>query len=148
MRYACLVYVDGTKLDALNDAERRELRRAVVGCEAELRSSGYLAGSEQLSCVRTATTLRVRDGRQLTGDGPAVETAQQLGGFFLLEARDLNDAIRLAATHPAARFGAIEIRPVSGASVGAGTGAGTGAGAVPSDTPRETMRKKDKHFLA
>lgn len=140
MRYACLVYVDGTKLDALNDAERRDLRRAVDGCEAELRSGGYLAGSEQLSCVRTATTLRVRDGRQLTDDGPAVETAEQLGGFFVLEARDLNEAIRLAASHPTARFGAIEIRPVSGTDTGAGSGG-------PDGTPPETIRKKDKHFL-
>ena len=143
MRYACLVYVDGTKLDALNDADRRDLRRCATGCEDELRSSGYLAGSEQLSCVRTATTLRVRDGRQLTDDGPAVDTAEHLGGFFMLEARDLNEAIRLAATHPAARFGAIEIRPVRGAGVGTVADAGAG----PDGTPPETIRKKDKYFL-
>lgn len=113
MRYACLVYVDGAKLDALNDVERRQLRHAAAACEADLRASGHLATSERLSCVRTATTLRVRDGRQITKDGPAVETAEQLGGYFVLEARDLNEAIRLAAKHPAARWGGIEIRPVA-----------------------------------
>ena len=115
MRYVCLVYVDGFKLDALNDVESRQLRHAAAAYEAELRASGHLATSERLSCVGTATTLRVRDGRQIPTDGPAVETAEQLGGFFVLEARDLNEAIRLAARHPAARLGGIEIRPVANA---------------------------------
>lgn len=113
MRYVCLVYLDGTKLDALTDRERIDLRRAALACEDELRRSGYLVNAEPLSSVRAATTLRVREGRQISIDGPAVETVEQLHEVFLLEARDLNEAIRLAARHPGARMGGIEIRPTS-----------------------------------
>lgn len=113
MRYVCLVYLDGTKLDALTDRERIDLRRAALACEDELRRSGYLVNAEPLSSVRAATTLRVREGRQISIDGPAVETVEQLHEVFLLEARDLNEAIRLAARHPGARMGGIEIRPTA-----------------------------------
>lgn len=118
MRYVCLVYIDATKLDALTDGERTDVRRATSACEDELRRSGYVVGAEPLSSVRTATTLRVRDGRQISLDGPAVETAEQLDEVFVLEARDLNEAIRLAAGHPGARLGGIEIRPVATRATG------------------------------
>jgi hypothetical protein len=113
MRYVCLAYVGGTQLDALTDGERAELRRAASACADELRRSGHLVSAEPLMSVRAATTLRVREGSQVSLDGPAVETAAQLDEVLVLEARDLNEAIRLAARHPAARLGGIEIRPVA-----------------------------------
>jgi hypothetical protein len=116
MRYVCLVYIDGTKLDTLTDVERALLRHASSTCEDELREGGYLTSAEPLSSVRAATTLRLREGRQITVDGPAVETTEQLDELFVLEARDLNEAIRLAAKHPTARMGSVEIRPVANAA--------------------------------
>ena len=118
MRYVCLVYLDATKLDDLADGERTELRSAASACEDELRRSGYLVSAEPLSSVRAATTLRVREGSQDSIDGPAVETGEQLHEVFVLEARDLNEAIRLAARHPGARLGGIEIRPVATGKAG------------------------------
>lgn len=113
MRYVCLVYIDATKLDALTDGERIDVRSAASCCEDELRRSGHLLNAQPLSSVRAATTLRVREGRQISLDEPAVETVEQLDEVFVLEARDLNEAIRLAARHPGARLGGIEIRPVA-----------------------------------
>mgnify|MGYP000086853106 CR=1 FL=1 len=118
MRYACLVYIDRSKLQAWTDEEWRRLRRESSACEDELRRGGYLVAAEVLSCEGTATTLRVREGRQHTIDGPAVTTREELGGVLMLEARDLNEAIRLAARHPAARLGGIEIRPVAAGRTG------------------------------
>jgi hypothetical protein len=105
--------VGGTQLDALTDGQRADLRRAASACAEELRRSGHLVSAEPLMSVRAATTLRVREGSQVSLDGPAVEAAEQLDEVLVLEARDLNEAIRLAARHPAARLGGIEIRPVA-----------------------------------
>jgi hypothetical protein len=113
MRYVCLAYVGGTQLDALTDGQRADLRHAASACAEELRRSGHLVSAEPLMSVRAATTLRVREGSQVSLDGPAVETAEQLDEVLVLEARDLNEAIRLAARHPAARLGGIEIRPTA-----------------------------------
>lgn len=112
MRYACLVYLDGRKLDRLTDAELGRLRREATACEEELRRGGHLVSAEALETVGSATTIRVRDGRSLAVDGPAVDARDQVTGVLVLEARDLNDAMRLAAKHPLGRFGRIEIRPV------------------------------------
>lgn len=131
MRYACLVYVDGEKLSDLTDLERTRLRRAASDCEQELRRDGHLVAVEPLSSTAAATTLRVREGRQITRDGPAAELAEPLDAVLVLEARDLNEAIRLAAKHPAARLGGIEIRPVRtgpAAAVAAPRNASTEAG--------------------
>ena len=78
----------------------------------ELRRGGHYVASDALQSVRTATTLRTSNGRLTTTDGPFAETKEQLGGFILIEARDLNDAIRLAAKMPPARLGCVEVRPV------------------------------------
>jgi len=112
MRYACLVYLDEAKLDVLTDAERDRLRRDSVLCEDDLRRSGHLLAAEPLQSVRAATTLRVRDGRPLTLDGPATRTEEQLARVLVVEARDLNEALRLAAKHPSSRLGSVEIRPI------------------------------------
>lgn len=119
MRYACLVYADGPKLDALTDIERTQLRKEFLASEDELHRSGHLVVAAPLASLRAATTVRVREGRQLTSDGPAVDGAEQadaalvLDAVLVLEARDLNEAIRLAATLPGARMGRVEIRPVA-----------------------------------
>lgn len=112
MKYACLIYLDEEKLDGLSDADWKSLGDRTRDFEDGLRRDGYLVASETLSSVRTATTLRVRSGRLSTADGPVAGSGEQLGGFLVIEARDLNEALRLAAKIPAGRLGGIEVRPV------------------------------------
>jgi len=112
MRYLCLICYDERKLEALSKEERDALaQEADAYCE-ELRNGGHYVASDALYSVSTATTLRITSGRLSTTDGPFAETKEQLGGFILIEARDLNDAIRLAARIPPARLGCVEVRPV------------------------------------
>ena len=105
MKYLCLVYLEEQKLHAVPDTE-------CAACGAGLRKSGLLVAAEALQPVATATTVRVRNGRMAITDGPFAETKEQLAGFYLIEARDLNDAIQVAATIPPAREGSIEVRPI------------------------------------
>ena len=112
MLYLCLVYIDEKKLDALPRADYDALVAEHLAYDDELRRSGHFVVAEGLEPVSTATTVRVRNGRVSTTDGPFAETKEQLGGFILIEARDLNDAIRLAAKIPPARLGCVEVRPV------------------------------------
>jgi hypothetical protein len=79
----------------------------------ELRQKGQLIAVQRLQSVDTATTVRVRNGKLSTTDGPFAETKEQLGGFFLIEARDLNEALQIASRLPGARLGCIEVRPIS-----------------------------------
>ena len=112
MKYLCLVYYAEKKLDALSEAEYDALIDEVLAYREVLRQSGHYITSDGLESVRTATTLRIRGGRVSATDGPFAETKEQLGGFMLIEARDLNDAIRVASKIPPARLGCIEVRPV------------------------------------
>src|SRR5688572_29480353 len=112
MKYLCLVYYEGVKRDALSESELEALVRETLAYEEELRTSGHFIASDALQPAHTATTLRVRNGRVAMTDGPFAETKEQLGGFFLVEARDLNEAIRVAAKIPPARLGCVEVRPV------------------------------------
>jgi len=112
MQYLCLVYQEEAKLDALPASEYDALVREVLDYREELRQSGYYIVSSPLQPVQTATSIRVRNGTILITDGPFAETKEQLGGFYLIEARDLNDAIRVASNMPPARLGCIEIRPL------------------------------------
>lgn len=105
MKYLCLVYLEEQKLHAVADTE-------CAACGAGLREKGLLVAAEALQPVETATTVRVRDGRVSVTDGPFAETKEQLAGFYLIEARDLNDAIRTASKIPPAREGSVEVRPV------------------------------------
>lgn len=105
MKYLCLVYIEEDKIASIPDAE-------CLACDAALREAGYCIASEALQPVRTATTLRLRDGHLTLTDGPFAETREQLAGFYLIEARDLNEAIRLAAKIPPARVGCVEVRPI------------------------------------
>ena len=112
MRYLCLVYHAEAEVDALPGREYDAIVKEVLDYREELRQSGHYIVSSPLQPVRTATTIRVRNGKLAITDGPFAETREQLGGFYLIEARDLNDAIRVAAKMPPARLGCIEVRPV------------------------------------
>ena len=105
MKYLCLVYLEEQKLHAVPDRE-------CLACGDGLRSSGVLSAAEPLHPVETATTVRIRNGKLSVTDGPFAETKEQLSGFYLIEARDLNEAIQVAAKIPPAREGSIEVRPV------------------------------------
>jgi hypothetical protein len=105
MKYLCLVYSEEAKLESLSDAE-------CVTVSEGLQESGHRIAAEALESIQTATTVRVRNGRVSVTDGPFAETKEQLAGFYLIDATDLNDAIRVAATIPAARVGSVEVRPV------------------------------------
>jgi hypothetical protein len=105
MKYLCLVYLEQEKLRAVRDSE-------CATCGDGFRNSGLLIAAEALQPTSTAATVRVRNGRLSITDGPFAETKEQLAGFYLIEARDLNDAIQAAARIPPAREGSIEVRPV------------------------------------
>jgi hypothetical protein len=105
MKYLCLVYLEEQKLHAVPDRECRM-------CGDGFRKSGFLIAAEALQPVQTATTVRIRNGQVTITDGPFAETKEQLAGFYLIEARDLDDAIQVAAKIPPAREGSIEVRPV------------------------------------
>ena len=112
MKYLCLAYEEESKLNALSRREWAALRAETLNYVAELEESGYLILAKPLQSVRTAATVRVRSGKVTVTDGPFAETKETLGGFFLIEARDLNEAIQVAAKWPSARLGSIEVRPV------------------------------------
>lgn len=105
MKYACLVYADEQKLGEVTDNE-------CLAFSDELRETNQRLGGQALHSVETATTVRVRGGDVSITDGPFAETKEQLAGFYLIDARDLNEAIRIASRIPPARIGSIEVRPV------------------------------------
>jgi hypothetical protein len=112
MQYLCLVYADEARLAAMTQREVDALIDETDANNEELRASGHLLLAQALEHVEGAVTVRVRDGRLSATDGPFAETNEQLGGFVLIEARDLNEAIRIAGRIPSARIGSIEVRPV------------------------------------
>jgi hypothetical protein len=112
MKYLCLVYDDERNLDAMSNGEFEGLVAQCLAVDEELRKSGQVIASEALQPVQTATTVRVRNGKVSTVDGPFAETKEQLGGFFLIDAQDLDEAIQVAAKIPSARLGSIEVRPI------------------------------------
>jgi hypothetical protein len=112
MKYLCLAYEEENKLNAMSVNEWEALRNETLAYLEELRKSGYIIAAEALQSVRTATTVRVRGGKASITDGPFAETKETLGGFFLINARDLNDAIEVASRWPSARLGSIEVRPI------------------------------------
>jgi hypothetical protein len=105
MKYLCLVYLEDQKLRAVDDRECRD-------CGDGLRASGALVAAEALQPIETATTVRVRNGKVMITDGPFAETKEQLAGFYLIDAADLDEAIQVAAKIPPAREGSVEVRPV------------------------------------
>src|SRR5437879_6081777 len=109
MRYLLLVYLDEK---ALNETEREECYKESTQLTHDLNATGKYLAAAPLHPVSTATSVRVRDGKRLVTDGPFAETREQLGGYFLIEAQDLDEAMGIAARIPGARKGTIEIRPV------------------------------------
>jgi hypothetical protein len=109
MRYMLLVYLDE---QALGEKEREECYAESTQLTHELNASGHYLDAAPLYPTATATTVRVRDDKRLITDGPYAETREQLGGYFMVDAKDLDEAIGIAARIPGARFGTIEVRPV------------------------------------
>ena len=109
MKYLCLVYAEEASLHSLPDSPEDDECQAYADSLAE---SGRMLGAEPLEPVSSAVTVRVRDGNTSVTDGPFAETKEQLTGFYLVDARDLNEAIRIAENIPPARVGSIEVRPV------------------------------------
>lgn len=112
MKYLCLAYEDEAIFTTMSRAEWDVLRRETMDYVDTLRRNGRLISTEPLQSARTAVTVRVRDQRLVATDGPFAETKEQLGGYFLIEAADMNEAIAIAAKWPSARFGTIEVRPL------------------------------------
>ena len=112
MKYLCLVYYEEKTINAMTQNDWKSLNLECVDCVQNLQTRGHLLGGNALHSTTTATSVRVRDGKAVITDGPFAETKEQLAGFYLLDARDLNEAIQLASKIPPARLGCIEIRPV------------------------------------
>jgi hypothetical protein len=112
MKYLCLIYENEKNWESTPPAESEAIMNEYFSFTEDIRKKGKLVAAEALQPTSTATTVRVRSGKVSTTDGPFVETKEQLGGFYLIEATDLNEAIQVAARIPSARFGAIEVRPV------------------------------------
>ena len=112
MKYLCMVLVDEKKLHALSESELQTLDDESLAYDDTLRKKGHLLAAQALESVSTATVVRVRNGKVSVTDGPFAETNEHIGGFLLIEAQDLNEAIQLAANVPVIRLGAIEVRPI------------------------------------
>ncbi len=112
MKYLCLAYEAEETFNAMSRSEWDALRKETLAYVEALQQSGHLILTNALQSARTAATLRVRNGKLSVTDGPFAETKEQLGGFFLINARDLNEAIQVASKWPSARLGNIEVRPV------------------------------------
>jgi hypothetical protein len=110
MQYMLLIYLD--EQHPVTETERQECYVESAQLAQELHASGHYVAAAPLHPTSTATTIRTRDGKRIVTDGPFAETREQLGGYFLIEARDLDEAIGVAERIPAARFGTVEIRPV------------------------------------
>ena len=112
MKYVALVYYQESIINAMTEQAWHDLNQECIAGVERLTGQGNYVAGEALQPVETATTVRVRDDEVLISDGPFAETKEQLAGFYLLEARDLNEALQLASRIPPARFGTIEVRPV------------------------------------
>jgi hypothetical protein len=110
MRYMLLIYLD--EQEAVTETERQECYVESAVLAQDLNRSGHYLAAHPLHPISTATSIRVRDGKKLVTDGPFAETREQLGGYFLINAANLDEAISIAAQVPGARFGTVEIRPV------------------------------------
>ena len=112
MKYLCLIYSDETQWPKLPKEDTEKLMAEYREFTIDVTKNGQYVDGNRLHPTTAATTVRIRNGKLSTTDGPFAETKEQLGGYFMLEARDLNEAIQLAARIPAARHGSVEVRPV------------------------------------
>lgn len=112
MKYLCSVFFDEKKLDALSEEESEKLDQESLAYDEVLQKGGHFLAAQALESIASATTVRLGSGKVFITDGPFAETKEQIGGFILIEARDLDEAIQLAARIPVVRLGGVEIRPV------------------------------------
>jgi hypothetical protein len=112
MKYLCLIYSDETLWEKMPKAESDAVMGEYRAFTNDIKKTGHYLGGEPLQPTQTATTIRSRQGKVSTTDGPFAETKEQLGGFYLITAKDLNDAIQVAARIPSVRVGSIEVRPI------------------------------------
>jgi hypothetical protein len=112
MRYMLLCYDDGEAWEAAGEAALQAAMQEAVGLTHELNSRGQYVIAAPLHPPTTATSVRMREGKRLVTDGPYAETREHLGGFYIVDAKDLDEAIGIAARHPGARLGTVEIRPL------------------------------------
>jgi hypothetical protein len=112
MKYLCLIYENEKQFESVSPAEGEAIMNEYFTFTGDIRKNGKYIAGEALQPTHTASTVRVRNGKVSTTDGPFAETKEQLGGFYLIEAKDLNDAIQVASRIPSARWGSVEVRPV------------------------------------
>jgi hypothetical protein len=112
MRYLCLIYSDETQYPKLPESEVKKVMGDYMSFGEGIKQSGQYIAAARLQPTHTATTVRSRNGKISTTDGPFAETKEQLGGFYLINARDLNEAIQVASKIPGTRFGSVEVRPI------------------------------------
>jgi hypothetical protein len=112
MKYLCLIYDDESKMAGMSKDEGEAFMGEYFAFTEAIKKSGHYIAGEALQPVQTATTVRQRNGKMSTTDGPFAETKEQLGGFYMIEARDLNDALQVASRIPSAKTGSVEVRPV------------------------------------
>jgi hypothetical protein len=112
MKYLLLIYHDEKAWERLSEAERQRMYSEYRQLREELQGTGQYVGGSQLHATSTATSVRVRDGKQLATDGPFAETKEQLGGYFLIDVKNLDEALTVAGRIPSARSGTIEVRPL------------------------------------
>ena len=113
MQYMCLIYADESGWDRLSDDERNAMMGEYGAFTQSIRDSGNMVAGEALQATGTATTIRIRNGETLLTDGPFAETKEQLGGYYLIEAKDADEALAIGARIPAAKYGSVEVRPVA-----------------------------------
>ena len=112
MQYLLMIYRNEAELGKLGAAERQQMMADYGAFTQSIVQSGHFKAGDGLQPTTTATTVRVRDGKMLTTDGPFAETREQLGGYYLIEAKDIDEAIEIAARIPSSRLGTIEVRPL------------------------------------
>lgn len=112
MKYLCLIYEDQKTWDKMSKADQEKGLGEYFAFSDSIKQSGHYVGSNALQPTHTATVVRVRNGKLSTTDGPFVETKEQLGGYYLIEAKDLNEAIQVASRIPGAWHGSVEVRPI------------------------------------
>lgn len=112
MKYLCLIYSAEKDWETMPKGDVEKVMGEYNAFTEDIRGSGHFVAGEALEPTTTATSVRIRNGKLSTTDGPFAETKEQLGGFYLIEASDLNDALKIAARIPSVRMGTIEVRPV------------------------------------
>ena len=112
MQYLLLIYGEEKRWEKLPATERDTVLQEYMDYSKSIAQSGHMRGANELDTIGKAKTVRVRDGKQFVTDGPFAETKEQLGGYYLVEAKDINEALALGARIPSARWGSIEVRPI------------------------------------